>query len=87
MAAVDAAAIDAGLPGVALMETAGRAVTAAIIGRWGETGRARILVGKGNNGGDGLVVARTLVAGGWGADRERVASCRFGPATRVYVWG
>jgi NAD(P)H-hydrate epimerase len=65
MAAVDAAAIDAGLPGVALMETAGRAVTAAIIDRWGETGRARILVGKGNNGGDGLVVARTLVAGGW----------------------
>ncbi len=65
MAAVDAAAIDAGLPGVALMETAGRAVTAAILGRWGETGRARILVGKGNNGGDGLVVARTLVGAGW----------------------
>ncbi|MEJ2151656.1 MAG: NAD(P)H-hydrate epimerase, partial [Gemmatimonadota bacterium] len=65
MAAVDAAAIDAGLPGTALMETAGRAVTAAILGRWGETGRARILVGKGNNGGDGLVVARTLVGAGW----------------------
>jgi len=65
MAAVDAAAIDAGLTGMALMETAGRAVTAAIIGRWGDVGRARILVGKGNNGGDGLVVARTLVAGGW----------------------
>ncbi len=65
MAAVDAAAIDAGLPGVALMETAGRAVTAAILDRWGEKGRARILVGKGNNGGDGLVVARTLVGAGW----------------------
>ncbi len=65
MAAVDAAAIDAGLPGLALMETAGRAVTAAILGRWAETGRARILVGKGNNGGDGLVVARTLVGAGW----------------------
>lgn len=65
MAAVDAAAIEAGVPGAALMENAGRAVAAAIRRRWPDGDRATILVGGGNNGGDGLVVARHLAEAGW----------------------
>ena len=62
-AAVDAAAIRAGLPGASMMETAGRAVAEAIAGRWPE-GRVVVFAGGGNNGGDGLVAARWLHAAG-----------------------
>ena len=57
---VDAWAIDTqGVPSVDLMERAGEGlarITAAVA----RPGRIRIVVGKGNNGGDGLVVARLL---------------------------
>jgi len=51
-----------GIPGRELMERAGRAACAFIEARFGEMKGRRILVlaGKGNNGGDGLVVARIL---------------------------
>jgi len=51
-----------GLPGAVLMESAGRAVVGAIEKhpRLGQRRRALILCGKGNNGGDGFVVARHL---------------------------
>lgn len=65
IAAVDRAAIDAGLSGLALMESAGRGVAEAVLERWPDTGRAVVLVGGGNNGGDGLVVARYLDLAGW----------------------
>lgn len=68
MAAVDWAAMDAGLPGMAMMESAGRAVTMAIRERWSTPGRAVVLVGSGNNGGDGLVVARYLAEADWGVE-------------------
>ncbi|PEN13086.1 bifunctional ADP-dependent NAD(P)H-hydrate dehydratase/NAD(P)H-hydrate epimerase [Longibacter salinarum] len=57
---------DFGLPGFTLMETAGRGATSAILRRYGpaETIRAFIICGKGNNGGDGLVVARHLAERG-----------------------
>ncbi len=67
MRALDRRAIDDyGLPGVVLMENAGRAAFAAIR-RW--RGRlagqsALVLVGPGNNGGDGLVIARYLSQAG-----------------------
>ncbi|HUF90351.1 MAG TPA: NAD(P)H-hydrate dehydratase [Gemmatimonadota bacterium] len=63
IAAVDRAAIGAGLSGAALMETAGGAVAAAIRARWPE-GRIVVFAGGGNNGGDGLVAARHLRADG-----------------------
>ena len=50
-----------GVPGEILMESAGRAVTEAVLELLGETGgEAWIVCGAGNNGGDGLVVARQL---------------------------
>lgn len=46
-----------------VMESAGRSVAEAIL-RFAPTGRVAIAVGSGNNGGDGLVAARTLAAQG-----------------------
>lgn len=57
---------DFGLPGFTLMETAGRGATEAIMNRYGPATDLRVLIlcGKGNNGGDGLVVARHLAERG-----------------------
>ncbi len=63
MAAMDRAAIESfGIPGMALMESAGRSVVGAMRTHFGELrGRqVSIFCGKGNNGGDGYVVARYL---------------------------
>ncbi|MGA7636318.1 MAG: NAD(P)H-hydrate epimerase, partial [Candidatus Acidiferrales bacterium] len=51
-----------GIPGLALMENAGAGVARFIAQRWPDFAQRRIMVlcGKGNNGGDGFVVARHL---------------------------
>jgi ADP-dependent NAD(P)H-hydrate dehydratase / NAD(P)H-hydrate epimerase len=60
MRATDAWAInDRGVPSLQLMETAGRAVAEAAAEAAG-AGRAVVVCGKGNNGGDGLVASRVL---------------------------
>ena len=65
MRAADRATIqDWGVPGRVLMETAGREAAREILTRWPDLGSATVLVGTGNNGGDGLVVARVLAARG-----------------------
>ncbi len=57
---VDRRAIhDYGLPGVVLMENAGRGAAELLL-RMGIAGRVVICAGKGNNGGDGFVIARHL---------------------------
>ena len=57
---VDRRAIeDFGLPGVVLMENAGRGATDVLL-ELGVGGTVIILAGKGNNGGDGYVIARFL---------------------------
>lgn len=54
-----------GMPTVLLMERAGLAAAAAILARWPDRDAAAVLVGPGNNGGDGMVVARHLAEAGW----------------------
>ncbi len=68
MRAVDTWAIEErGAPSLELMESAGRAVAEAAL-EVARTGPARIVCGKGNNGGDGLVAARHLAASGLDAE-------------------
>jgi ADP-dependent NAD(P)H-hydrate dehydratase / NAD(P)H-hydrate epimerase len=53
-----------GVPSLTLMERAGTGITQAIIERFARNARKGVLIvaGKGNNGGDGFVVARRLGA-------------------------
>jgi NAD(P)H-hydrate epimerase len=65
MRAVDRWAIDdQGVPSLELMETAGAALAAAVEDLRPD-GPVRVVCGKGNNGGDGLVAARVLAATGF----------------------
>lgn len=64
MKAADEAVIAAGTPGSQLMEQGGAAVTTFIQSQF-ESGRALVMVGPGNNGGDGFVIARLLCRQGW----------------------
>jgi len=78
---IDSTLIARGVPGVLLMENAGRGAAEAILER--TRGRAlrdvAVLVGPGNNGGDGLVVARHLRL--HLPDVKAVAWCVVDPAT------
>ncbi len=66
-----------GVPGCVLMENAGLGLTEVVIAELGRLGAAPgaavgIVCGRGNNGGDGLVLARHLDLRGY---RPRVAYC------------
>src|SRR5882672_4117690 len=62
MREVDRLTIERGIPGVVLMENAGHRVVEFLASRFSPLSAQRIAVicGKGNNGGDGMVVARQL---------------------------
>ncbi len=55
---------DLGVPGIVLMENAATGVVEALRQRFGDAQAVLVLCGSGNNGGDGLAVARHLVNGG-----------------------
>jgi len=66
-----------------LMENAGKAVADAIVARYPPC-RARVVCGKGNNGGDGFVVARLLALKGYTVSvmlLGRSAEVKKGPAS------
>jgi hydroxyethylthiazole kinase-like uncharacterized protein yjeF len=62
MREVDRRTIELGIPGAILMENAGHRVVEFLTARWPVLSRQRIVIlcGKGNNGGDGFVIARQL---------------------------
>lgn len=85
--AEEAAALDADarqqhrIPEPVLMENAGRSA-ALVLHRLHPTGRIVAVAGSGNNGGDALVLARTLLA--WGRD-VRVIATGSKPPDRVLL--
>lgn len=66
------------ISGLQLMENAGCSCVKEIVAEFGLKGRCVVMAGKGNNGGDGYVIARLLTLEGWDAkviilaDREQV---------------
>jgi len=62
MGAVDRATIESGIPGIVLMENAAQRVVECIAEHFSPVSEQRIVVvcGRGNNGGDGLAIARQL---------------------------
>jgi len=62
MREVDRKTIEIGIPGIVLMENAAHRVVETLADRFAPVTEQRIVVlcGKGNNGGDGLAIARQL---------------------------
>jgi ADP-dependent NAD(P)H-hydrate dehydratase / NAD(P)H-hydrate epimerase len=60
MQKLDARAIEAGIPGLVLMENAARGAVDVLVDALGIPERAWVVCGRGNNGGDGLAMARHL---------------------------
>ncbi|HEY1543928.1 MAG TPA: NAD(P)H-hydrate dehydratase [Xanthobacteraceae bacterium] len=78
MAQADRLTIASGIPGIDLMEAAGRAIADAVATRHPPGTRVAVVAGPGNNGGDGFVAARVL------ADRRyRVRLLLFGDRGRL----
>ncbi|HHW38450.1 MAG TPA: NAD(P)H-hydrate dehydratase [Bacillales bacterium] len=57
-----------GLPGVLLMENAGQAFVQKALNYLNQSEKIAVLIGTGNNGGDGFVIARILKSLGYDAD-------------------
>jgi NAD(P)H-hydrate epimerase len=83
---------DLGIASIVLMENAGRQVVAAMDAAFDDLGEMRVavLAGRGNNGGDGFVVARTLLQRGIDVSVflvGRVAEVRGDARTNLEILG
>jgi len=82
---------EVGIPALLLMENAGRAAADEAQGLLAG-GTALVLCGPGNNGGDGLVIARTLwnrgiqVRAVFFADEDRLERCSAEVRTNARLW-
>ncbi|MBQ0742421.1 MAG: NAD(P)H-hydrate dehydratase [Pseudomonas sp.] len=63
--AIDASIIAAGLSGLELMQRAAEALWLELLQQWPHTNQLTVLCGKGNNGGDGYLVALLAAQAGW----------------------
>ena len=86
MRAADEATVRAGTPVETLMERAGSGAAQAIERRYGSLRgyRVHVVCGKGNNGGDGFVVARLLARKGAHVEVRRLESDLEGAALRAF---
>lgn len=62
---LDARLIAAGTPGFELMSRAAAAIWRALQQRWPDVGALTVLAGRGNNAGDGYLVAALALRAGW----------------------
>ena len=62
---LDARLIAAGTPGFELMSRAAHAIWRALRRRWPDAGMLTVLAGRGNNAGDGYLVAALALRAGW----------------------
>ena len=76
-------AVDKGTTFEQLMENAGQAAAADLLHRFPKAGRALIVCGKGNNGGDGLVIARVLSEQDWQVDVVFVLGDKLSPLAQL----
>ena len=76
-------AVDKGTTFEQLMENAGQAAAADLLRRFPKAGRALIVCGKGNNGGDGLVIARVLSEKDWQVDVVFVLGDKLSPLAQL----
>ena len=76
-------AVDKGTTFEQLMENAGQAAAADLLRRFPKAGRALIVCGKGNNGGDGLVIARVLSERDWQVDVVFVLGDKLSPLAQL----
>jgi len=75
MRAIDRASTERfGVPSLTLMESAGSAVAQFILSRYRGVAHIAVICGKGNNGGDGFVVARKLHQSGCAVEVVLLAS-------------
>jgi ADP-dependent NAD(P)H-hydrate dehydratase / NAD(P)H-hydrate epimerase len=65
MGQADRLAMEGEVPGIELMENAGRAVADEVSTRFPDASEVAVLCGPGNNGGDGFVAARHLLEKGY----------------------
>jgi hydroxyethylthiazole kinase-like uncharacterized protein yjeF len=79
MSALDRETLDRGVTALDLMERAGAAVAERTLAAYPEARSAVVLCGPGNNGGDGLVLARILAGRGISTRVVLVAAKRYSP--------